>query len=97
MKYVENGYKEISRGVYVKTYIPYEDGTPATDKQKTAIKNMRSYLECGSKTNHKCLRKKELKRIEKLTKVSAMKEIGTLIQDVKHYDNERNDWGDVPW
>ncbi len=96
MRYVEKGYKEIENGVFVKLYEPYEDGTPATDKQITAIKNLKSYLACGDKTNHKSLAKKEIARIGRLTKVRAMKEISGLIDEVKYHDN-RYDWGDLPF
>lgn len=96
MKYTENGYKEIN-GVYVKTYLPVEDGTPATEKQKVAIKNMEAYLRCGDKSDHNGLSKRELNRIDKLTKLEATKEIKTLIQDVKDYDNAVFDaWASMP-
>ena len=96
MKYVESGYKEIKPGVYMKTYEPYEDGTVATEKQKTAIKNLRSYQECGVKTKHSSLSKREISRIEKLTKVQAMLEISQLIKDVEDRDNEMNSW-EIPF
>lgn len=98
MKYIENGYYEIKKGIFVKTYVPYEDGTPATEKQKTAIKNMRSYLAGGPKTSHELLTKRELSRIEKLTKVQAMKEIGELIEDIKNREDYLQDaWCDPPF
>lgn len=96
MKYIENGYKEI-HGVYVKTYLPIEDGTPATEKQKTAIKNMVAYLKCGEKSDHGSINKKELNRIDKLTKFQAMKEIKTLIEEVNGHDNAVFDgWSSMP-
>ena len=78
MKYIETGYKDLGDGTFVKTYAPLEDGTPATDKQKNAMRNMLMYLSDDSK-----LRDKDKKRIEKMTKVEALFEIKKLIREMQ--------------
>ncbi len=98
MRYTEKGYREIERGVFVKTYEPFEDGTLATDKQKNAIKNMLAFLKSGDKDNHKCLSKKEIADINKLTKVQGMKEVSALIESIKNREDELLEaWADMPW
>jgi len=64
----------------------------ATENQKTAIKNLLSYMICLDKHNHFCLSKSNMKIIESMTFKTASNQIDKLIRDVKDFDEERNDY-----
>lgn len=59
----------------------------ATEKQKTAIKNLTAWLRCGIKTHHSVLSKQELAEIDKLSKKEAGAKIQSLIADVRYRED----------